>query len=84
MKFIRNLIAKHNHKKCEKTFQRIVTNVSYSTSHTYVMYMSTLRGFNELFDRLTAEGYYHEIIGNNREGIFLTVRKEGIQNGENR
>lgn len=81
---IKNLIAKHNHKKCQRTYDRIVGNIRYATSNTYVMYMSTLRGYDELFDRLTADGYYHEIIGNNREGIFLTVRKEGSKNGKNR
>lgn len=80
---IKNLIAKHNHKKCEKQYHRIITNVGYSTSHTYVMYMSTVRGYDELFERLKNEGYYYEITGNNREGIFLTVKKDGLMYGEN-
>ena len=80
---IKDLIVKHNHKKCQKAMDRIISNVRYSTSNTYVMYMSSLRGYDELFERLTEEGYHHEITGNNREGIFLTVKKEGALDGKN-
>jgi hypothetical protein len=47
------------------------------------MYMSTVRGYDELFERLKNEGYYYELSGNNRERIFLTVKKDGLMYGEN-
>ena len=72
---IRKLIANHNHKKSIKAFDRIKNSIEYSTNSpkSCVLYLGTDKGYEELFDLLKEQGWYYEISGNNREGIFLTV-----------
>lgn len=72
---IRKLIADHNHKKSIKTFERIKHAIEYSTNSpkSCVLYLGTDKGYEELFDLLKEQGWYYEITGTNREGIFLTV-----------
>ena len=73
---ITKLIENNRHKKCVKTFQRIKNELKVSTSRTCVIYIATTRGYDELFKMISDEGWSHEISGDNREGIWLTVKKD--------
>lgn len=58
-----------------------MTNIKDSTSHSYTMYISTLDGYEELFDRLRNEGYSCDIVGNDREGMFIKVKERNGKDG---
>lgn len=77
MNFINQLIEKHNAKKCEKLYERIMNQMKDSTSKIVVVSLSTNRGYDALFVRLEQEGYRCIIEGNNRDGVFLTVKQNG-------
>lgn len=72
---IKSFIEKRNHKKCVKVFERVEGSLKYSTSHTAVLYLGTTRGYDELFEKIKEKGWYYELAGDNREGIFLTVKE---------
>jgi hypothetical protein len=72
---IKSFIGKRNHKKCVKAFKRVEESLKYSTSHTTVMYLGTTRGYDELFETIKERGWYYELAGDNREGIWLTVKE---------
>jgi hypothetical protein len=72
---ITKLIENHRHKKCVKAFERIKESLKYSTSHATVLYLGTTRGYDELFEKIKERGWYHELAGDNREGIWLTVKE---------
>ena len=71
----KKLIANYRHKKCVKMFERIKKDLNYSTSHTSIIYIATEKGYDELFEKIKAEGWDYRIDGNNREGVFLTVKE---------
>lgn len=79
---ITKLIENHRHKKCVKTFQRIKNELKVSTSRTCVIYIATARGYDELFKMIEENGWYHEVVGDNREGVFLTVKEESLKTPE--
>lgn len=72
---IKSFIEKRHHKKCVKAFERIEESLKYSTSHIANMYLGTTRGYDELFEKIKERGWYYELAGNNREGIWLTVKE---------
>ena len=79
---IKLFIEKHNHKKCVKALARIEGTIKYSTTKTCVMYLGTTRGYDELFKMIEENGWYHEVVGDNREGVFLTVKEESLKTPE--
>lgn len=72
---IKSFIEKRNHKKCARVFKRVEESLKYSTSRTAVTYIGTTRGYDELFEKIKEKGWYYELAGDNREGIFLTVKE---------
>lgn len=72
---IKSFIDKRNHKKCVKVFGRVEDSLRYSPSHTAVMYLGTTRGYDELFEKIKEKGWYYELAGNKREGVWLTVKE---------
>jgi hypothetical protein len=56
-------------------FERIEGSLKYSTSHTTVLYLGTTRGYDELFEKIKEKGWYYELVGDNCEGVFLTVKE---------
>lgn len=73
---IRKFIENKRHKKCVNAFQRIENTMKDSTSGTCVLYIMTTRGYDELFKMITDNGWYYETAGDNREGVWLTVKKK--------
>ena len=72
---IKSFIEKRNHKKCMKVFERIKGSLKYTTSHTTFLYLGTTRGYDELFEKIKEKGWYYELAGNKREGVWLTVKE---------
>jgi hypothetical protein len=81
MNLIKRIIENYRHKKCVKAFERIKKDLKYSTSHTAILYIATEKGYDELFEKIKNKGWNYRIEGNNREGVFLTVK--GTLNIEN-
>lgn len=71
----KKLIANYRHKKCVKMFERIKKEMEYSTSKTVVLYIATEKGYDELFNNIKEKGWDYRLDGNNREGVFLTVKE---------
>ena len=74
MAMLKDMVDKHNLKKSHKLYDRIKREMSCSTSGTVVVSISTDKGYDRLFERLKDEGYTYQIDGNNREGMWLTVK----------
>lgn len=70
----KRIIENYRHKKCVKAFERIKKELKYSTSHTAILYIATEKGYDELFEKIKNEGWDYRIDGNNREGVFLTIK----------
>lgn len=75
MGILKNLNKNHNHKKCVKAYDRIVSASRYSSDHSAILYISTDKGYEELFQMLISTGYDYTLSGNNREGMYITARK---------
>jgi hypothetical protein len=39
------------------------------------LYLGTTRGYDELFEKMKEIGWYYELVGDNHEGIFITVKE---------
>lgn len=76
MGLIGSFIDKKNYEKSMKLFKRIEENMRDSTSKKITMYISTLKGYDDLFKMITDNGWKYEIAGNNREGLFLVVKED--------
>jgi hypothetical protein len=76
MAILKDIVDKHNLKKSHKMYDRIKREMGESTSGVVVVAISTDKGYDRLFDRLKEDGYTYQIDGNNREGLWLTVKDE--------
>lgn len=70
----KKMIDNHRHKVCVTMFNRIENTLKDSTSKTAIVYVGSLKGYDELFEKFEEMGWYYETSGDNREGIWLTVK----------
>lgn len=74
MSLIGNIKDKWNKKKSLSVYNRVVDDLK-TGSPASIVYLSTDKGYDLLFKKLSESGYTWSIDGNYREGIFLTVKK---------
>lgn len=70
------LFSRDKHKKCVKMFERIKNGLDYSTSHEYVVRIDNKESYEELFKMLTEHGWVYDFSGNEKEGLYITVKSK--------
>lgn len=71
------LREKQNKERSERMYNNLKNRLKYSTDITkgICLCVNTDKGLDDLFERLTAEGYKCSLEGNKKDGWFITVSK---------
>ena len=74
MSIIDRIKDRWNTRKSFKAYRKISKALT-SGNRQIILYLSTDKGYDVLFQKLAADDYSWKIDGNYREGIFLTVER---------